>query len=178
MKTLEKCIIVNKRVNQRVYTCMQEQISGNSQSSISHWRSVPWAKGCCCRGTASGETQRVLTTVQKGGVWCGIHTAQKNSHLLHQETSARWQPQCHQFGASTALAAEDLEADGMILNVHSFLTQCLHSANNGNKSPNVQSSEYKAAHYSERENQQYEKAVPYVTTEITLTYCPRGCIAV
>lgn len=36
----------------------------------------------------------------------------------------------------------------------------------------------KAAHYSERENQQYEKAVPYVTTEITLTYCPRGCIAV
>lgn len=27
--------------------------------------------------------------------------------------------QCHQFGAFTALAAEDLEADGMLLDVHS-----------------------------------------------------------
>lgn len=48
---------------------------------------------------------------------------------------------------------------------------------NGNKS-SIFRAVNRAAHYSERENQQYEKAVPYVTTEITLTYCPRGCIAV
>lgn len=77
-------------------------------------------------------------------------TAKENSHLLRQETSARWQPQCHQFGAFTALAAEHLEADGMLLDMHAFLTQCLHSANNGNKSPHVQSSEQGSTLFRER----------------------------
>lgn len=143
--------------------CTQEQISGKSLKFYQSLEECALSKGlllsghCFRRDPASSHHSQEERNV----VWHS--TAKENSHLLHQETSAGRQHQCHQFGAFAALAAVDIEADGTLLNVHMFLTQCLHSANNGNKSP-IFRAVNKAAHYSERENQQYEKAVPYVTT--------------
>jgi len=78
----------------------------------------------------------------------------------------------HRFAACTAPAAMDLEANGilpsMLLNKYALLTLCLRIANNSKKST-ICSAVNKAAHCSDRENQQYEKAVPCVTTEITCT---------
>lgn len=89
----------------------------------------------------------------------------------------------HQFGGVTAAAAMNLEANVMLprllSNKNTFLTWCLRSANNTNKSIMCKAVN-KAAHYSDRENQQHEKAVPYVTTEITCTpyLLPCGCTAI
>ena len=83
----------------------------------------------------------------------------------------------HHFGGVTAPAAMSLEANVMLprllSNKNTFLTWCLRGANNSNKCT-ICKAVNKAAHYSDRENQQHEKAVPYVTlkSRILLTHCP------
>lgn len=104
---------------------MQEQISGKSprfsQSLEECALSTLLLSGHCFRRDPATSHH---FPEERNVVW---HSAAKeNSHLLHQETSARWQHQCHQFGAFAALAAVDIEADGTLLNVHIFLAQCLH----------------------------------------------------
>lgn len=129
---------------------MQEQISGKSPRFSQPLEECALSKGLLLSGHCFRRDPASFHHFPEGRNVVGHSTAMENSHLLHQETSARWQPQCHQFGAFTALATEDLEADGMLLDVHAFLTQCLHSANNGNKSPHVQSSEQGSTLFRER----------------------------
>lgn len=111
---------------------------------------------------------------QKGRMWFGFQQPRKALICFTRKPVPGDSPSAssHQFGAFTAPAAMDLEANGMLpsmlLNKQAFLTQCLRSANSSNKST-ICRAVNKAAHYSDRENQQYEKAVPYVTTEITCT---------
>lgn len=129
---------------------MQEQISGKSLRFNQSLEECALSKGLLLSGHCFRRDPATSHRFpeERNELWHS--TAKENSHLLHEETSARWQPQCHQFGAFAALAAVDIEADGTLLNVHVFLAQCLHSANNGNKSP-IFRAVNKAAHYSERE---------------------------
>lgn len=128
---------------------MQEQISGKSLRFNQSLEECALSKGLLLSGHCFRRDPATSHHFpeERNELWHS--TAKENSHLLHEETSARWQPQCHQFGAFAALAAVDIEADGTLLNVHVFLAQCLHSANNGNKSP-IFRAVNKAAHYSER----------------------------
>lgn len=122
----------------------------------------------------SRRAQASSCIFQKGRMWFGFQQPRKAPICFTRKPVPGDSPSTtrHPFDASTAPAAMDPEAKGMLpsmlLSKHAFLTWCLHSANISNTST-ICRAVNEAAHDSDRENQQYEKAVPYVTTEITCT---------
>lgn len=129
-----KCFNVNKWVNQWVCTCMQEQSSGTSPRFNQPLEECALSKGCCCQGSASGETQPVLSIPQKGGMWCGIQQPGKTPICFTRNPVPGDSP------SATSLVLL------LLLRQVGCSSMCTHSwfsasTNNGNKSPNVQSSE-------------------------------------
>lgn len=145
MKTLENALLsISEQTSEFIHAC-RSRFQVNPRGSISHWRSVPWAKGCCCQGTASGGTQLLLSISQKGGMWCGIQQPRKTPSCFTRKPVPAVPPVWCFYCSGSRGPGGRWDAPGC-----AFLTQCLHSANNGDKSPQVQSSEQGSTLFRER----------------------------
>lgn len=141
-----KCIIVHKWANQWVYACMQEQISGKSPRFSQPLEECALSKGLLLSGHCFRRDPAASQHFPEGRnvVWHSTAKRKTPSCFTRKPVPAVPPVWCFYCSGSRGPGGR-WDAPRC-----AFLTQCLHSANNGDKSPQVQSSEQGSTLFRER----------------------------